>query len=101
MSNNYTFSFHFPDKSVSISKFVKNPYSQAIPNQENPVWSPYTAQPNTHAYADLYMYEGFAWLQSLLAYQILANHVNDSNAWISFLFQPLLTDNSENMIFTT
>ena len=33
-----------------------------------------------------WQHNGFAFLQNLVSYQILANHVNDWNAFISFVF---------------
>lgn len=85
MPHNYTFKIHFPDKRIGVSKFS---YSQGIPSQENAVWSPYSSVPDLLSYLR-YQHNGFNFVQNLLAYQILANEVEDYNAFISFVLQPM------------
>ena len=89
-SNNYTFSFHFPDKRVGLTKLS---YAQGIPNMENPVVLPYTAAPDMLSYFR-WQHNGFAFLQNMVARQILANHVNNWDAFITYVLQPLPTETS-------
>lgn len=81
-SNNYTFSLHFPDKRIGPASLS---YSQGIPSMENPVWLPFTAAPDLLSYFR-WQHNGFSFLQNLLARQVLANHVQDWNAFISYVF---------------
>lgn len=45
--HNYTFKIHFPDKKIGLSELS---YAQGIPNQKNPVWSPYASTPDLISY---------------------------------------------------
>ena len=87
-NKNYTFKLHFPDKKIGISKFS---YAQGVPNQSNAVWQPFLSTPDLLSYLR-YQHNGFNFVQNLLAYQILANEVEDYNAFITLLLQPMQTD---------
>ena len=87
-ANNYTFSFHWPDKKIG---FAKLSYSQAIPDQTNPVWLPYIAKPNVYAYLQ-YQHQGYAFMQSNVATQILANELDNNDAFFGTMLQPIPTE---------
>mmetsp|Transcript_6764 Transcript_6764/g.9286 ORF Transcript_6764/g.9286 Transcript_6764/m.9286 type:complete len:98 (+) Transcript_6764:368-661(+) len=46
--NNYTFKLHYPDKNFDPLK--KLHYSQGIPDQSNPPWSPFDSSPDLLSY---------------------------------------------------
>ncbi len=87
-ANNYTLSLHFPDKKVGKARI---PYNMGVPDQNNPVWLPWIATPDIYAYF-LYQHQGFSFMQSQIAYQILANEVGSSDAFIGMMLQPLPTE---------
>ena len=44
---NYTFSLHYPDKSVGLKP---RQYAKGVPNQEDPVYLPYAGAPDLLSY---------------------------------------------------
>lgn len=55
------------------------------------MWEPFASTPDLLSYLR-YQHNGFSFIQNLLAVQILANYVDDYNAFISLLLQPMQTD---------
>ena len=66
-------------------------YSQAIPDQTNPVWLPYIAKPDVYAYLR-YQHQGYTFMQSNVATQILANELDNNNAFFGTMLQPIPTE---------
>ena len=99
--NNYTFSLHFPDK--VIDKFSAIGYSAGIPNQQNPVYSPFASTPDLLSYFR-YQHNGFEFLRNILATTAM-QETTDMTAipvpWIAFDFQPLQTDSSICLLYTS
>jgi len=79
---------HFPDKKIGVTKVAPD---QGVPDQSSPVWLPYISQPDMYSYFR-YQHQGFSFMQNLIAYEILASQVNDENAFISYMLQPMQTD---------
>ena len=87
-ANNYTLSLHFPDKKLGLSLIS---YNQGVPDQSKPVWLPFTAAPDLYAYFR-YQHQGWSFISNMVANKILMNEKEDSEAFISYLLQPLPTE---------
>ena len=90
VANNYTLNVHYPDKRIGLSALS---YAQAIPDQTNAVWLPYTAAPDVKSYLR-YQHQGFSFFQNLVAIQALQFALDDITPLISFIFQPMQTETS-------
>ena len=88
-SNDFNFGFHYPDKGIRGFRGLN--LASAIPNQENPVFQPFASAPDLHSYLR-YHANGYSFLQNLIAYQILADKVDNQDAFIGVMLQALPTD---------
>ena len=64
LATNYTFTFHYPDQAIGWSAWQ---FPKAVPNQANPVTSPYQGAPDLKSYIR-YQHNGWSFLQNLIGY---------------------------------
>ena len=57
------------------------------------MWLPYTAAPDLLSFLR-YQHQGMSFIQSVLAYQILADQTGNTQGMFHMLYQPMATDTS-------